>query len=240
MDDRISVEKIIIESWRLFKERPWFNMGVILSLNIVAFIVNMLGKISSLYVGGYMKSAYSVDMNLILVVTLGVLFSVLILGTVVFMINIFKVQWSINMVKKTEHVIEVSFNKLNNIRYLMGFATALFFQGFFVAISFLLFIIPGFVVLPALVFVPLVFADKYTTVNDAWSAVKYSWNITKGHKKEIWILLLVIFLINMFGMILLMVGLLISVPVSLFAMANMYFKLKAIYENNTNRVNMNA
>ena len=57
-------------------------------------------------------------------------------------------------------------------------------------------------------------------------SLRKSWQLTRGHIWHLLALVFVLVLINIIGAILLMVGLLITIPVSLFSYAHVYLKLK--------------
>ena len=92
------------------------------------------------------------------------------------------------------------------------------------SVGFVLLIIPGIIAAVGLAFTTLLIVDKKLT---AVEALKESWRITKGNRLQIFILLIVLILINMLGAILLFIGLLVSVPVSLLAIAGAYNALKS-------------
>ncbi len=96
---------------------------------------------------------------------------------------------------------------------------AVILQMLIVGAGFILLIIPGFIAMVGLAFTTLVIADKGLTAVDA---LKESWRITKGNRLQIFVLFLVIVLMNLLGALALVVGLLVSIPVSILALAGAY------------------
>lgn len=88
--------------------------------------------------------------------------------------------------------------------------------------GFLLLIIPGFIWLCKYYFPTFIVMDKNIPVIEA---VKESGRITQGHKIKVFYLLLLLFAVNMLGMICLLIGLCITLPMSWVAVAYAYRKL---------------
>jgi uncharacterized membrane protein len=86
----------------------------------------------------------------------------------------------------------------------------------------ILLVIPGIFLMVRLSFV------RFPVIEGAGpiEAIKRSWALTRGHWWHLAGFLLVLLGINVVGAILLLVGLLVSVPVSMLAMAHVYLKLK--------------
>ncbi len=87
----------------------------------------------------------------------------------------------------------------------------------------ILLIIPGIIVAVRLSMV------RFIVVEGAGirESLNKSWAMTRGHTLNLLGLFLVLILLNILGAIALMVGLLVSMPVSMFAFAHVYLKLKA-------------
>jgi uncharacterized membrane protein len=91
-------------------------------------------------------------------------------------------------------------------------------------VGFLLLIVPGIIAAVGLGFAPYLVIDR-----GKWpiEALKECWRITKGHKWQLFLLGLVILGINVLGVLALVVGLLVSIPVSWLAITHAYRTLAA-------------
>jgi uncharacterized membrane protein len=93
-----------------------------------------------------------------------------------------------------------------------------------VFVGFLLLIVPGVIAAVGLGFSPFLVVDR---ANGPIEALKESWRITKGHKWQLFLLGLVIIGINILALLALVVGLLVSIPVSWLAVTHAYRTLQA-------------
>jgi uncharacterized membrane protein len=91
-------------------------------------------------------------------------------------------------------------------------------------VGFLLLIVPGVIAAVGLGFSPYLVVDR---AKGPIEALKESWRITKGHKWQLFLLGLVIIGINILGLLALVVGLLVSIPVSWLAVTHAYRTLQA-------------
>jgi uncharacterized membrane protein len=125
----------------------------------------------------------------------------------------------------------------NNI--FVGFSGNKFFHyllativvGLFVIAGIILLVVPGVIVALATCFASYVIIDMDKNVpvvgRSFWVAIKESYQMTKGMKWRLFGFFLVLFGINILGAIALIVGLLVTIPVSMIALAAVYNKLKA-------------
>lgn len=103
------------------------------------------------------------------------------------------------------------------------FWTAVLF-GLFTILGFILLIIPGFIIISMYAFSQLIVVDLGL---GPIAAMKESKAITKGSRMKILGFLIVLGVLNILGVIALGIGLFITIPVSMFAMINVYRKLSA-------------
>ena len=90
-----------------------------------------------------------------------------------------------------------------------------------IIVGLILFIIPGIIFAIKLQFVDYLIVDKKMGID----SLSKSWNMTKGVKWNLFLLWILIALINIAGALLLLVGLFITVPLSVVATAYVYRKL---------------
>jgi uncharacterized membrane protein len=96
-------------------------------------------------------------------------------------------------------------------------------SGILVIVGLILFIIPGIIAILALMFSNYLIVDKGLSFVEA---MKKSYRITRPHWMQLFLFLIILVVFNVAGALLLFIGLLISVPVSMLAMAHAYRKLE--------------
>jgi len=94
--------------------------------------------------------------------------------------------------------------------------------GAIVVVGLILFVIPGVILSLGLMFGTYLVIDKH---KGPIEALKGSWQMTKGNKWQLFLLVLTIIALNLVGFLAFVVGLLVTVPLSLLMMAHTYRKL---------------
>lgn len=117
-------------------------------------------------------------------------------------------------------IFEDLFDGLGRIHHYVG---ATIIMGIAIVMGLILLVVPGIVMLIRLWFVPFVLADDRAGALDA---IQKSWDITRGHTFDLFLLFLLLVGVNLLGLICLGVGVLISAPVSGLALAYIYRHLK--------------
>ncbi len=106
---------------------------------------------------------------------------------------------------------------------LLHFAIASILSGLIVGVGLILLIVPGVIAMTGLVFAQLFVVDKGMK---GIAAMKASWALTKGHRWELFLALLVLLLVNVFvAFVTFGFGLLVTMPISMLAIAYLYRKL---------------
>lgn len=103
------------------------------------------------------------------------------------------------------------------------FTGAYLLTALIVLAGFILLIVPGFILATVLIFTSYLVMDRNLGPIEA---IKESARITKGNRWNLFFLLLALLGINILGLLAVFVGLLVSAPVSLIAMAYAYRKLQ--------------
>jgi uncharacterized membrane protein len=111
-----------------------------------------------------------------------------------------------------------------NWRLLFVFIIANLLRQIVVVIGFILLIIPGIILSIKLQYIEYLIVDK----NMGFEAINKSWEMTKGVKLKLFGLGLVLGLINILGLLAIILGLFITVPLSMLASAYVYRKLLAV------------
>ena len=105
---------------------------------------------------------------------------------------------------------------------ILNFILVSIVRGFIVLIGYILLIIPGIILSIKFQFAEYLVVDKNM---DVVEALNKSWEMTKGIKWNLFIFGILLFLINVVGFIALLIGLFITVPLSMVATAFVYRKL---------------
>jgi len=91
-----------------------------------------------------------------------------------------------------------------------------------VLVGLILLIVPGVMLAVGWMFTSYLIIDKD---RGPLEAIKESWKMTKGHKGQLFLFVLTIIGLNILGLLALVVGLLVTVPVSMLAVVHVYRKL---------------
>lgn len=108
-----------------------------------------------------------------------------------------------------------------NKSLLFVFIIASLIKQIVVVLGLLLFIIPGIIIAIKLQFIEYLIVDKKM----GFEAINKSWEMTKGVKWNLFVFGILLCLINILGFIAILLGLFITVPLSMIAMAYVYRKL---------------
>ncbi len=114
------------------------------------------------------------------------------------------------------------FSDLFYVKPLVNFILASLIRGVVTVIGFILLIIPGIIFLIRLQYVTYLIVDKNLPPVEA---VKKSWEMTKGNTWNLFLFGILLFLVNVLGAIFLLVGLFVTVPLTMLATTYVYRKL---------------
>jgi uncharacterized membrane protein len=95
--------------------------------------------------------------------------------------------------------------------------------GVAVVMGLVLLVVPGVIMMLRLWFVGFVLVDERTGPIDA---IQRSWDITRGHTMDLLVFFIVLVGLNLLGAVCLVVGLLVTIPISGLALAFIYRELK--------------
>lgn len=114
------------------------------------------------------------------------------------------------------------FSDLFYVKPLVNFILASLIRGVITFIGFILLIIPGIIFSIRLQYVPYLIVDKNLPPVEA---IKKSWEMTKRNTWNLFFFGILLFLVNVLGAILLLVGLFVTVPLTMLATTFVYRKL---------------
>jgi uncharacterized membrane protein len=200
MEQKLDIGACIRFGWTTFKTRPWYFIGVFVLLIIVQSVFRFPSldkthdaRLTPLY------------------------FLLAILSFVVSVI-IDMVMRSFSL-KAHDDPRSVSLRTAWTAGILLRYFGTTILVAVCVVVGFILLIVPGIILSLALIFALYVVIEKKMGPVEA---VKESMRLTKGHRLNLLGLMLALILLNLLGLLALVVGLLVTVPVTMFALAHAY------------------
>ena len=203
--EKLSVGGSIRAGWDIFKKRPLIIIGAF----VVAFLVS---AISSALLDPE-KGAPVTTATTLMSIASAIIGIFVELGLLSFTI------------KAHDNVEGVKIADLWNPNVFLKYLGAQIIVGLTVVIGLILLVVPGVIAALGLMFTSYLVIDKGRGPVEAY---KESWQMTKGHKWQLFLLVLAILGINILGLIALVVGLLATIPVSMLAMVHAYRKLSGV------------
>jgi uncharacterized membrane protein len=123
-----------------------------------------------------------------------------------------------------DDIMSVKLADLWNPQPFWRFLGAELLTALIIFVGFLLLIVPGIIASVGLGFAPYFVIDRGTGPTDS---LKQSWDITKGYKWQLFLFGLALIGLNLLGLIALVVGLLVTIPVTWLAITHAYRTLSA-------------
>jgi uncharacterized membrane protein len=199
----ISVSESLRFGWETFKKNPWMLVGGFVLVFLVSGISN--GILAGLFPVEAPDATYmSSSMNFLLSFAVGIIVE---MGLLTFVL------------RAHDSIESLSFSDLWNPQSFLSYLLAQIVVGIAVILGFVLLIVPGIIVALGLLFTPYIVLDQK---KGPIEALKMSWAMTKGHRWRLFLLMCSIVLLNILGMLLLFVGLIVTAPVSMLALAHTY------------------
>lgn len=202
--EKLSVGACVRYGWETFKKRPLLIIGAF----VIAFLIS--GISSSLLDPGEGAP-----------VTL----STVLMGLASAIIGIFvEIGLTTFSLRAHDSVETVGLKDLWNPKPFLYYFAGQIVVGFAVIVGLILLVVPGIIVALACMFSSYLIIDKG---RGPIEALKESFAMTKGHKWQLLLLVLAIIGLNILGLIALVVGLLVTIPVSMLAVVHAYRTLSA-------------
>jgi len=199
----LSVKGTLSFGWERFKEEPWRIVSVIATGLIVSlFSSYILGEITK---------------GLDLVITVLAAFFDFAVQTLV------GIGFIAAALKAHDSIGELKINDLWAPEYFWRYLFATVLVGIIVLLGFILLIVPGIIAMVTLMFTPYLVVDRNMGPIEA---MKKSRDLTKGHRWKLLLLIIIIALLNLAGSLAFLVGLLITIPISIIAIAHAYRTLE--------------
>ncbi len=202
-----SIKSCVGFGWETFKMRPWFFIGANLVI-VVAYLV--AGGITSAI--DALQGGSSQDPTPLGSLAEFLLSTLISMGVTAFYLA------------AHDHPETADLNALWHPRPFWNYLAASILLGLIIVAGFILLIIPGIIFALMFMFTTFIVIDRE---RGPIEAMKDSRSMTRGYKWQLLGLALVLMLINMVGAIALLVGLLVTIPVTSLAVTHAYRLLQA-------------
>ncbi len=206
--NEFSIGECVRFGWDTFKKRAWFFVGVTLVIVLISGVASQMTSLPEnvqTMQGGVMVAAIAA---LVIGIVAGICIK---MGTIVFLL---KAHDNVESAQISDLWAPHPFWKY----VITGIAT-----GVIVLVGLILLIVPGIIWALRFMFASYIVMDKGM---NAQGALKESWRMTKGSTWKLLGLVLVIAGLNIVGALCLIVGLLVSIPVSSLAFIRAYRTLQ--------------
>jgi len=202
---------LVKKAWARFKEEPG---TIIIGFFIAQLIGNALGQI-----GQYIQpeNVISAIISFVLVIAGAGLSIWMGLGMINFMLK---------GIRGEEFDIEDLF-AIRSGKIIWPAIVASILMGLAIFFGFIALIIPGIILSIMFMFTIYIIIDKKGSIG-AVEAMKESARLTKGYRWQLFLLGLLLGLVNLLGLLALIIGLLVSIPVTLITTAYAYEHLKKV------------
>ncbi len=199
-----SIKEALSFGFKTAKENFFFWAGTLLFLFVVGFLANWISDKTNLYVSGIAS---------------------LMVGLIIAAVSIILKLGLLRIALDFAEQEKPSFSRLFSQHPLFfKYALALIIYNILVAVGLIIFIFPGIILAVGLMFYSYLIIDLGL---GPIKALKKSWAISRGVKWRLFGFSILAGLINILGALLLLVGLLITLPTTLIATAYVYRKLLA-------------
>jgi uncharacterized membrane protein len=187
--------------WSVFKKRPWLMIGAV----VIMIVISTISGAVTQSISDQAVSVYAI--------------------TIASAFDFFVVQMLISMgfiaftIKASDHpeMAHVS-NLWAPHSYFKYLGTSILVTIIFI-IGLVLFVIPGIIAAVLLIFAPYLVMDRN---EGPITAIKQSFHAVTGHFWGVLLLIIASIVVNIVGVLLIGIGLLVSIPVTLLAMAHAY------------------
>lgn len=202
MNPTFSIKESIRFGWTEFKKDPWFFVGVTAALSIFTIVVDSLTGDR-----GGIQSVLGIFISLLASTVVTIAYARMALSTVA--------------------GAHVGWNGLWAPQHFFSALGAGILQFVIIIVGFILLIVPGVIAALLFSFTQLSIVDKTLSPIEG---LRESYRLARPHIWSLFLFMLSLILLNVLGFIALVIGLLVTIPVSLIAVAYVYKKLSNAQE----------
>lgn len=201
--NKLSVSECVRFGWDTFKKSPWLFVGALAILLAISF--------ASSFISGAVNASHNG------LVGFAMFLISIALGTYIEMAMISF------LLKAHESTEGITFKSVLTSLPFWKYLGAKILVSAIVAVGFVLLIVPGVILMLMFLMTQYIVIDRSLGPIEA---LKESNRITKGHKAQLLLLVLAVAGLNILGALALLVGLFVSVPVSMLAIVHAYRTLE--------------
>lgn len=200
--DTFSIAGSLSAGWDIFKKRPWFLIGAPIILYILVFLLSAIfSEIAKMVPAlGFVTAIANITLNIL--------------------VGMGMVHW---LLKAHDDPASVTLWDFWYPQSFWNFVGAGLLAFLLTLVGFVLLIVPGIMIALALSFVRYLVIDRNLGPIEA---LKESARLTRGHRWALLGLFLMTALVNIVGALLLVVGLLVTIPVTSLAIVHAYRTLQ--------------
>ncbi|MCA9352376.1 hypothetical protein KC866_03220 [Patescibacteria group bacterium] len=202
MKQTFSIGDLFRSAWQTYKE----NWTLFIVVGVVFALVGMLGNLG-------------VSVNHMT----GMVHQSPVIGLLAWLLQVYIglgfIRFLLNMVDGRVYKLEDLFKGAQSFEHYAYFVVVVMLYSAFVGLGTLLLVIPGLVALIGFTFAQYLVAEQKA---DIFESFKESWRMTKGNRWKIFWLMIVVVFFNLFGLLALVVGLAITIPMSYLVYAYLY------------------
>ena len=208
----LSIGDCIRFGWETFKQRPWILIGAFVLAIVIAALPGVFGPQPTMLPDGQIVPPPASAFGTIVALASIVVSMFVGLGLTTFSL------------RAHDNINGVQIADLWNPGPFWRFVGAHILTVIAIALGFLALIVPGIILSMGLAFVPYLVVDRGLGPIEA---IKESWRITKGHKWQLLLLFLALLGINLLGILALIIGIFVTVPITMLAFAHAYRTLNS-------------
>ena len=225
----LSVGGMVRDTWQHVINRPLETIGGLLAMcgvmsgiQLVMYVGMYVGMLFVIVAGGMMGEVVGESAMLVLTgvgsVVGGALLFALIIAVQGLAMSAYFLLW-LKVVRRQEE--SINYPKVLRVMF-VPIVLGATLQGLAVGSGFFLLVVGMFVLMVGLAMVPFLILDHGM---QPMQAIKSSWSLMRGHKLELFILLVVLTIINCGGMLACGVGMLVTTPLTYGAVALFYDRI---------------
>jgi uncharacterized membrane protein len=203
----LSIGDCVRFGWETFKQRPWILIGAFLLAMVIAALPGMFGPQPTVGPDGEIIPPPATTFGTIVALVSIVVSMFVGLGLTTFSL------------RAHDNIKGVQIADLWNPAPFWRFVGAHILTVIAIALGFVALIVPGFILSMGLAFVSYLVVDRGLGPIEA---IKESWRITKGHKWQLFLLFLTLLGLNVLGALALIIGIFVTVPITMLAFAHAY------------------
>ncbi len=217
-NSNLRIKGLFISSWKIYKDN-WFNFILI---GLIFLLVSLIGTYSNGFEFNNITGDVVYNTSTIMKFISYIIYVYISIGFVRFLLK---------LVDGRKAKIRDIFHGVDSIEHFIFVILVAIITSFVIMFGTVLFVIPGIIAALGLMFSKYIIIENKGGNVEVIDAIKNSWYITKGYRWRLLWICIILILFNFIGLLLLIIGLIITVPVSILITVLLYRKLDNIYKS---------